>query len=357
MDLSLWSLSSQVKDFLSDSYKEECSGKRRAHIRGIIYGLTNAYFLFSCEFNLSFDINPPLHCLMFKTHSDAIVYYVGAWMMLNIADSDLTATVIMKVAQKAFWNRKYCFTAGIITQVAVLVLNGGAMIGISVTALMDINVMLVQVNISVFVQFPNISVSLKRPTWLKTMEQIFRPSESLRWLTGSQRSTATPLLDWSWTPSRATSTCREPDSPTPPGDQVAAGLKIRFIICPHPRPNVSILRSLGLNIQPGEKVTICHFFTFYSNITVQRTPFLFRMYDLWVRGSCSEILMFTTMKASHRDILVSNLSRLQSKMDMIWYDLYIFRLHLSVSLGAENQQWSNSSRFVIDHFIADMQPG
>ena len=192
---------------------------------------------------------------------------------------------------KAFGIRNMFHTVAIIAQVAVLVLNGGAMIGISVTALMDINVMLVQVNISVFVQFPNISVSLKRPTWLKTMEQIFRPSESLRWLTGSQRSTATPLLDWSWTPSRATSTCREPDSPTPPGDQVAAGLKIRFIICPHPRPNVSILRSLGLNIQPGEKVTICHFFTFYSNITVQRTPFLFRMYDLWVRGSCSEILM------------------------------------------------------------------
>ena len=36
---------------------------------------------------------------MIKTHSDAIVYYVGAWMMLNIADSDLTATVIMKVSQ------------------------------------------------------------------------------------------------------------------------------------------------------------------------------------------------------------------------------------------------------------------
>ena len=30
-----------------------CLGKRRAHIRGIIYGLTNAYFLFSCEFSLS----------------------------------------------------------------------------------------------------------------------------------------------------------------------------------------------------------------------------------------------------------------------------------------------------------------
>ena len=117
--------------------------------------------------------------------------------------------------------------------------------------------------------------------------------------------------------------------------------EIRFIICPHPRPNVSILRSLGLNIQPGEKVTICHFFTFNSNITVQRTPFLFRMYDLWVRGSCSEILMFTTMKASHRDILVSNLSRLQSEMDIIWFDINIFRLHLSVSLGAESQQWSN----------------
>ena len=112
-------------------------------------------------------------------------------MMLNIADSDLTATVIMKVPQ-SFLESEIYFTAGIIAQVAVLVLNGGAMIGISVTALMDINVMLVQVNISVFVQFPNISVSLKRPTWLKMIEQIFRPSESLRWSTGSQRSTATP---------------------------------------------------------------------------------------------------------------------------------------------------------------------
>ena len=40
---------------------------------------------------------------MIKTHSDAIVYYVGAWMMLNITDSDLTATVIMKVSQS------FCF--------------------------------------------------------------------------------------------------------------------------------------------------------------------------------------------------------------------------------------------------------
>ena len=46
--------------------------------------------------------------LMFKTHSDAIVYYVGAWMMLNIADSDLTATVIMKVPQ-SFLESKILF--------------------------------------------------------------------------------------------------------------------------------------------------------------------------------------------------------------------------------------------------------
>ena len=42
-------------------YHQECSGKRRAHIRGIIYGLTNAYFLFSCEFSLLFHLQLHIH--------------------------------------------------------------------------------------------------------------------------------------------------------------------------------------------------------------------------------------------------------------------------------------------------------
>ena len=78
------------------------SGKRRAHIRGLVYGFTNAYFLFSY----------------------ALCYYFGAWLLVNHPSPEVTATTIMKVA--------------------VLVLNGGAMIGVSVTALMDINNMLVQ---------------------------------------------------------------------------------------------------------------------------------------------------------------------------------------------------------------------
>ena len=64
-----------------------------------------SYSHVSSDFHLTSSMGSILHILMFKTHSDAIVYYVGAWMMLNIADSDLTATVIMKVPQ-SFWNQK-----------------------------------------------------------------------------------------------------------------------------------------------------------------------------------------------------------------------------------------------------------
>ena len=62
--------------------------------------MPTSYFHVS-SFYLPLQINR-LHILMIKTLSDAIVYYVGAWMMLNIADSDLTATVIMKVSE-SFW--------------------------------------------------------------------------------------------------------------------------------------------------------------------------------------------------------------------------------------------------------------
>ena len=46
-----------------------CSGKRRAHIRGIIYGLTNAYFLFSCKFSLSFHLLLQIQYFTIKTSS------------------------------------------------------------------------------------------------------------------------------------------------------------------------------------------------------------------------------------------------------------------------------------------------
>ena len=125
-------------------YHEECSGKRRAHIRGIIYGLTNAYFLFSCEFTWdqsaphSYDQNSfRCNCVLRWSLDDA--QYRGLWF-----DSNCHHEGVPKLLE-------IHFTA--IAQVAVLVLNGGAMIGISVTALMDINVMLVQVNIFVLVQF------------------------------------------------------------------------------------------------------------------------------------------------------------------------------------------------------------
>ena len=58
-----------------------------------------SYSHVSSDFDFTTFLRSILHSLMFKTHSDAIVYYVGAWMMLNIADSDLTATTIMKVPE------------------------------------------------------------------------------------------------------------------------------------------------------------------------------------------------------------------------------------------------------------------
>ena len=61
-------------------------GKRRAHVRGLVYGLTNAYFLFACEFQFILFWSP-----------DALCYYFGAWLLVNHPGPDVTATNIMKV--------------------------------------------------------------------------------------------------------------------------------------------------------------------------------------------------------------------------------------------------------------------
>ena len=71
--------------------------KRKAHIRGFIYGFANSNFMFAYS----------------------ICYYYGAWLIINDPDSGITTDVVWKIA--------------------IMVLNGGAMIGMSLTALMDIN--------------------------------------------------------------------------------------------------------------------------------------------------------------------------------------------------------------------------
>ena len=70
--------------------------KRKAHVRGFIYGFANSNFMFAY----------------------AICYYYGAWLINNDPGSLTTDTI---------W------------KIAIMVLNGGAMIGMSFTALVDIN--------------------------------------------------------------------------------------------------------------------------------------------------------------------------------------------------------------------------
>ena len=71
--------------------------KRKAHMRGLVYGFANSNFMFAYS----------------------VCYYYGAWLIINDPDSGLKTDTIWKVA--------------------IMVLNGGAMIGMSLTALMDVN--------------------------------------------------------------------------------------------------------------------------------------------------------------------------------------------------------------------------
>jgi len=152
--------------YQSELVKPFKSGKRRAHVRGLVYGLTNAYFLFAY----------------------ALCYYFGAWLLVNHPGPDVTATNIMKIA--------------------VLVLNGGAMIGISVTALMDINMLMVHAR--------------------KIFEVIDRK----------------PKIDCN--PSAGLKL-----------DAITGNVDIRQGKFSYPvRPNVPVLRSLDLTIRPGEKVAL-----------------------------------------------------------------------------------------------------
>ena len=130
--------------------KQECSGKRRAHIRGIIYGLTNAYFLFSCEFRLSFDLLLVINPLHSNVQNSFRCNCLLRW---SLDDAEHCGLGFDSDCHHEGASRLFGIRNTVSLQVAVLVLNGGAMIGISVTALMDINVMLVQVNIFVLVQF------------------------------------------------------------------------------------------------------------------------------------------------------------------------------------------------------------
>ena len=70
---------------------------RKAHIRGFTYGFANSNFFFAY----------------------GICYYYGSWLIQNDEDTDLTTDTVFKIA--------------------MMILNGGAMIGVSLTALMDIN--------------------------------------------------------------------------------------------------------------------------------------------------------------------------------------------------------------------------
>ena len=71
--------------------------KRKAHMRGLVYGFANSNFMFAYS----------------------VCYYYGAWLIINDPDSGLKTETIWKVA--------------------IMVLNGGVMIGMSLTAMMDVN--------------------------------------------------------------------------------------------------------------------------------------------------------------------------------------------------------------------------
>jgi len=82
--------------YSSELVKAQDRGKSRAHLRGLIYGFANSNFMFSY----------------------AICYYYGSWLMVY-ADNPPDMETVWKVI--------------------IAVINGGAMIGISITALMDVN--------------------------------------------------------------------------------------------------------------------------------------------------------------------------------------------------------------------------
>ena len=92
----------RCESHLYDLYCEELQhphklAKRKAHMRGLVYGFANSNFMFAYS----------------------VCYYYGAWLIINDPDSGLKTDTIWKVA--------------------IMVLNGGVMIGMSLTAMMDVN--------------------------------------------------------------------------------------------------------------------------------------------------------------------------------------------------------------------------
>ena len=153
-----------------------------------------------------------------------------------------------------------------------------------------------------------ISCLWQDPLGWKCWNKCCRPSESSKWLIGSQRLTATPLPGWSWTPSRATSTCREPGSPTQPGEQVAftSGNQVHNLSSPQTQ---CVHSSIPWSQHPARRKGICSWYpnsSPYANITVQRV--FFRKTYLWYVGrSCSDIsVCFNSNSFSQGYIVVSN---------------------------------------------------
>ena len=174
-----------------------------------------------------------------KTCSDAIVYYVGAWMMLNIPESELTPTVIMKVWKivkflgdfsllivfrwlllswtveawlgsqwRPWWTSTLCWCRSPPSTVDVDLMMSRSIV---MSRLLSMSMLILV--------FMSMDLNLMSScTWNVSHSNTSRRRESSRWWTGSRRSTATPPPGSSSTPSRATSTWRAPGSPTQPGN-------------------------------------------------------------------------------------------------------------------------------------------
>ena len=157
--------STMLELYSAELDKPHKAGKKKAHVRGFVYGFANSNFMFAY----------------------AVCFYYGAWLLVHDPDSVDTTTI---------W------------KVVIMVLQGGAMIGMSFTALMDVN------------------------TAFTAAEKIFE------------------VLD------------RKPKIDANP----AAGLKLNSVegnteitagVFSYPtRQNVKILRQLNLSIKSGEKIAL-----------------------------------------------------------------------------------------------------
>jgi len=158
--------SKMLEMYSEELKKPHKTGKWKAHMRGFIYGFANSNFIFAY----------------------AVCYYYGSWLMVHDPDSGIDTQIIWKVA--------------------IMVLNGGAMIGMSFTALMDVN------------------------TAFSAAEKIFE------------------VLD------------RKPKIVTNPSvglrlDEVHGNAEIKDGVFSYPtRQNVKILKQLNLSIKSGEKIAL-----------------------------------------------------------------------------------------------------